>query len=112
MHLSGPRPLGDLLESFVHVLLFEVDCLGLAVGSSQLETLRDAVDRDDASRLEHPCALMANCPTGPQPHTATVSPGSMSAFSAAMYPVGKMSERKSTLSSGRSDSIFSAPKSA
>ena len=27
---------------------------------------------------------MANCPTGPQPHTATVSPGSMSAFSAAM----------------------------
>ena len=27
---------------------------------------------------------MANCPTGPQPQTATVSPGSMPAFSAAM----------------------------
>ena len=27
---------------------------------------------------------MANWPTGPQPQTATVSPGSISAFSAAM----------------------------
>ena len=27
---------------------------------------------------------MANCPTGPQPQMATVSPGSISAFSAAM----------------------------
>ena len=28
---------------------------------------------------------IANCPTGPQPHTATVSPGSIAQFSAAMY---------------------------
>ncbi len=27
---------------------------------------------------------MANCPTGPQPQMATVSPGSICAFSAAM----------------------------
>jgi hypothetical protein len=28
--------------------------------------------------------LIANCPTGPQPNTATVSPGLMSQFSAAI----------------------------
>jgi hypothetical protein len=55
---------------------------------------------------------MVNCPTGPHPHTATVSPGSMSAFTAAIQPVGKMSERKSTCSSGRSESMRSGPTSA
>ena len=44
---------------------------------------------------------IANNPTGPQPHTATVSSGWMSAFSAAIQPVGRMSERNSTLSSSR-----------
>ena len=56
--------------------------------------------------------LMANRPTGPAPHTATVSPGSMSACSAAMYPVGKMSVRNSTFSSGRCPGTLNAPKSA
>ena len=39
---------------------------------------------------------IANRPTGPQPQTATVSPGSISAFSAAIQPVGRMSDRNST----------------
>jgi hypothetical protein len=42
-----------------------------------------------------------NCPTGPHPHTATVSPGSRSVFSAAIHPVGTASERKSTRPGGR-----------
>ena len=41
-----------------------------------------------------------------------MSPVSIPAFSAAMYPVGKMSERNSTFSSGRSDSILIGPTSA
>jgi hypothetical protein len=40
---------------------------------------------------------MQNCPTGPQPQTATVSPAAISAFSAAMYPVVKMSEKEHLL---------------
>ena len=41
----------------------------------------------------------AKSPTGPQPQTATVSPSPMSAFAAAIQPVGRMSERNSTCSS-------------
>jgi len=41
----------------------------------------------------------ANCPTGPAPHTATMSDGWMSHMSAPMKPVGKMSVRNSTCSS-------------
>ena len=37
---------------------------------------------------------MASCPTGPQPNTATVLPGAISASSAAKYAVGKMSDSK------------------
>src|SRR5436190_19924768 len=43
---------------------------------------------------------------------ATVSPASIPQLSAAMYPVGKMSDRNNTCSSGRPDSIFSGPTSA
>ena len=53
----------------------------------------------------------ANSPTGPQPHTATVSPGSMSAFSAAIQPVGKMSDRNSTLSSSMPSGMTIGPTS-
>src|SRR3546814_4799581 len=42
---------------------------------------------------------MAKRPTGPQPHTATVSPSSMSALSAAIQPEGMMSDRNRTCSS-------------
>src|SRR3954462_6745338 len=56
--------------------------------------------------------LMANSPTGPHPQTATVSPGLMSQFSAAMYPVGKMSVRNRTFSSGRWSGTLRAPTSA
>src|ERR1044072_5157339 len=55
---------------------------------------------------------IANCPTGPQPHTATVSPGWMLQFSAAMYPVGKMCERNRTFSSGIHFGILIGPNSA
>jgi hypothetical protein len=55
---------------------------------------------------------IANWPTGPAPQTAITSPRLMSHISAPMYPVGKMSERKSTFSSGRSSSILSGPTSA
>ncbi len=55
---------------------------------------------------------MANCPTGPAPKTATVSPRRISQFSAAMYPVGKMSERNSSFSSGTSHGTGSGPTSA
>src|ERR1700722_657134 len=55
---------------------------------------------------------IANWATGPHPHTAIVSPFSIPAFSAAMYPVGKISDRKRTFSSGRSDSILNGPTSA
>jgi hypothetical protein len=55
---------------------------------------------------------IAICPTGPQPHTATVSPGFTSQNSAPIQPVGRMSERKSTVSSGRLWGILMGPKSA
>src|SRR5579884_2034695 len=55
---------------------------------------------------------MASRPTGPQPQTATVSPPSISQFSAAMYAVGKISDKNSTCSSVSESGTFSAPKSA
>ena len=55
---------------------------------------------------------IAKSPTGPQPHTATTSPGSMSQFSAAIQPVGRMSDRNSTLSSSMPSGITIGPISA
>lgn len=43
--------------------------------------------------------MMANCPTGPQPKTATVSPSETSASLAPNQAVGKMSEIGSACSS-------------
>src|SRR3954447_8130914 len=54
----------------------------------------------------------ANWPTGPAPQIAMTSPRWMSHISAPMYPVGKMSERKSTDSSGTPFSILIGPTSA
>ncbi len=42
---------------------------------------------------------MHSWPTGPQPNTATVSPGLISASFAAKYAVGKMSDSKMASSS-------------
>ena len=54
----------------------------------------------------------ANSPTGPQPQTATVSPGSTSQFSAAIQPVGRISLRNSTFSSSMlSSGMTSGPTS-
>ena len=41
----------------------------------------------------------AICPTGPQPQISTGSPRWIGALTAAMEPVGKMSDRKSAYSS-------------
>ena len=55
---------------------------------------------------------IANCPTGPQPQIATVSPPFSPQKSAAMKPVGKMSERNSACSSDSPFSILIGPTSA
>ncbi|MNE47146.1 hypothetical protein D3C80_1415300 [compost metagenome] len=55
--------------------------------------------------------LMVKRPTGPQPQTTTVSPGSIPAFSAAIQPVGKMSDRKRTRSSSMPSGTTIGPKS-
>ena len=58
--------------------------------------------RSIAITLEAPSRMalrIAICPTGPQPHTATVSSGSMSHCAAACHPVGKMSLRNNACSS-------------
>ena len=52
---------------------------------------------------------IANRPTGPQPQTATTSPSEMSAFSAPIQPVGRMSDRNSTLSSSSPSGITMGP---
>ena len=54
---------------------------------------------------------MAKRPTGPQPQTATVSPGSMSQFSAAIQPVGRMSDRNRTFSSSSPSGMTMGPTS-
>ena len=54
---------------------------------------------------------IANRPTGPQPQTATVSPSSIFAFSAAIHPVGRMSERNSTSSSSSPSGMTIGPTS-
>ena len=54
---------------------------------------------------------MANWPIGPQPQMATVSPSSMLAFSAAIQPVGKMSDRNSACSSSMPSGTLTGPKS-
>src|SRR4051812_26236465 len=56
--------------------------------------------------------FIANCPTGPAPHTAITSPGLMSHISAPMYPVGKMSDRNSTCSSVSPSGTLIGPTSA
>ena len=49
------------------------------------QALRHAVDPDDASRAKHPGALHRELPDWAATHTATVSPGSIAQFTAAMY---------------------------
>ena len=85
----GAAAAGHLHQRVVDVGLFVVDRLGAArsramrsrSGKRSMAMTRSAPSRN--------ALLMANWPTGPQPQTATVSPGLMSQFSAAMYPVGK-----------------------
>jgi len=67
------------------------------------------------SSARHRASRQCGCRTDPPgriPHTATVSSFTIYAFSAAMYPVGKMSDRKTTCSSGILAGTFSALASA
>ena len=50
--------------------------------------------------------VIANCPTGPQPNTATVSPRLISAISAPNQPVGKISLMRIACSSVTPSGIF------
>jgi hypothetical protein len=77
-----------------------------------LKTLRHLVDGDNAAGPSFQALWMANCPTGPQPQIATISPFSISAFSAAIHPVGKISERNNACSSGMPSGTFIGPTSA
>ena len=56
-----------------------------------------AITRLAPSRIAERIAI---CPTGPQPQIATVSSGWMSHWTAPCHPVGKMSDRNSSRSSG------------
>ena len=96
-HRVGPDAAGHLHQRLETARLLEVDHLG-AEPPGELEPVRDnGRSRSPARRPSASALCTANSPTGPQPQTATVSPGSMSAFSAAIQPVGRMSERNSTL---------------
>ena len=84
MQASGPRPAVMLRERVAHVLLREVDHLrapARAAMASRAGTRSMAITRA-APRWS--ALRIANSPTGPQPHTATTSPGWISQFSAAM----------------------------
>ena len=50
-----------------------------------------------------------NRPTVPQPQIATLSPGRISQLSAAIQPVGRMSDRNSTWSSDSPSGTTSGP---
>ena len=56
--------------------------------------------------------LIANWPTGPHPQIATVSPPFKLQKSAAIKPVGKMSDRKRTCSSPSPCGTLIGPTSA
>ena len=85
MHASGPRPPVISFSALEDVVLVEVDRLGArrARAPSAAAPARGR-SRSPARRRAGSALAIANCPTGPQPQTATVSPGWMSQFSAAM----------------------------
>ncbi|OMP13419.1 hypothetical protein COLO4_01719 [Corchorus olitorius] len=88
-------------QRFVRFRLLEVDGLR-AEFSRQFQAARENGRLAIYPRRAHQKRRLnrEQVRTGPQPHTVVpVSPGSMSAFSAACQPVGRMSERNSTSSS-------------
>ena len=98
--LLRPLAIGQVVQAFDNALLVEVD--GRAPPACAIArrsgTLSMAMTCFAPSRI---ALRMVICPTGPQPHMATVSVGWMSHCTAACQPVGKMSPRNSTCSSER-----------
>ena len=81
----GALPAGHVAQRVEHVDLLVVQRLGArpatAASASRSGKRSMAMTRSAPSRY---ALLIANWPTGPQPQTATVSPGLISQFSAAM----------------------------
>ena len=89
-HLVDADPAGHADDGFNRVFLVKIyDFRALTAGHGKAVLV--AITRPAPMSLAE---AMANCPTGPQPNTATVSPSLMSAISAPNQPVGKMSESK------------------
>ena len=73
---------GEFREWRAGMLLVEVDDLGaLAAAPCRAASARRSTAKTRPAPISQALA-MANCPTGPQPNTATVSPGLISAMSA------------------------------
>jgi hypothetical protein len=69
----------------VNAHLLEVDGFGSPMALRHRQALGHLVDGDHPPGTQHPRALDGElAPTGPHPQMATVSPGSISAYSAAM----------------------------
>ena len=83
MHASGPRPPVIALRrsNTSPSSKFIASAPPSIARRSRSGTSSIAMTRSAPSRN---ALRIANCPTGPQPHTATVSPRWMSQFSAAM----------------------------
>ncbi|GAB2579003.1 hypothetical protein GCM10009593_16770 [Microlunatus antarcticus] len=77
-----------------------------------LEAFGEPVDDDDLLGAISIAARAAICPTPPAPHTATVSPGVMSAPSAPVQAVGAASEANSAARSDTPSGTVKAPWSA
>ena len=75
---------GHLAQRVVHVHLLVVEGLRAGAVAGDAHPVLEPVDGDHALGAEQYALLIANCPTGPQPQTAIVSPGWMLHMSAAM----------------------------
>lgn len=93
-------------KAVVHIFLVEIDCICLTLGFRHAQSLGYSVDRDNPLRSEHPRALNSELTHRTASQTVTVSPSSIWQFSAAIYPVGKLSERNNTWSSDSPDGDF------
>jgi hypothetical protein len=86
--LVRPSASSQFLQSVDDFLLVEIDRLRTD-RSRHGKAFRNAVDCDHLLGAEHLGAPNAELGNGPQPQIATVSSGSMSQLSAAIYPWGR-----------------------
>ena len=86
-------------QGLEHVDVLIDQHFGVPVRSGHRQSLWKAVNGNHPLRSQQIRALDGELTDRPTTQTAMVSPGLMPQFSAAMYPVGKMSDRNSTCSS-------------